>query len=366
MKINGKWHRSIDIISENPTVIQIIDQRALPHNLLFEKLTTVEEVFTAIREMHLRGAPLIGAVAAFGVHFAIIQSENSWEKFLELTEYIKSSRPTAVNLEWAVNRQIKALEKCDSQEERIQKSLEIAKLITDEDAEICKNIGIHTLPIIEKISQEKNGEPVNILTHCNAGWLATVDYGTATSGMYQAHEKGIDIHVYVDETRPRNQGARLTAWELAQHGIPHTVIVDNVGGHLMQHKMVDMVIVGTDRTTRSGDVANKIGTYLKALAAHDNNIPFFVALPSTTIDWEIRDGIKEIPIEKRSENEVKYIQGKNEKGEVEQVLLCPENSPAVNYAFDVTPAKYVSKLITERGICEASESGLVDLFPEKK
>ena len=279
-------------------------------------------------------------------------------------EILKATRPTAVNLEWAVNRQLEAIKNSNSLKNAVSTTKNLAEEIATEDAQFCKTIGEYGSTLIEELSKTKNGDVVNILTHCNAGWLAFVDYGTATSPIYAAHEKGIKVHVWVDETRPRNQGARLTAWELGQHGIPHTIISDNVGGHLMQHEQVDMVIVGSDRTTFTGDVANKIGTYLKALAAKDNGIPFYVALPSSTFDWQIRDGVKEIPIEERGSSEVKYIQGLHD-GEIKQVLLTPENSPAINFGFDVTPARLVTGLITERGICEASEESIMKLFPEK-
>jgi methylthioribose-1-phosphate isomerase len=277
-----------------------------------------------------------------------------------------ATRPTAVNLAWAVERQLEAMEAAGNNiEAKVDAAHQTARAIADEDAEYCRRLGEHGLAIIEAISRRKDGKAVNILTHCNAGWLAFVDYGSATAPIYAAHDRGIKVHVWVDETRPRNQGARLTAWELGQHGVPYSVIVDNVGGYLMQHGLVDVVITGTDRTTYTGDVANKIGTYLKALAAKDNGIPMYVALPSSTFDWNIRDGLKEIPIEQRDATEVKYIQGLH-NGEIISVLLTPEDSPAANYAFDVTPARLISGLITERGICEASEKGVLDLYPEKK
>jgi methylthioribose-1-phosphate isomerase len=277
---------------------------------------------------------------------------------------LRASRPTAVNLFWALDKMLNAL---DSSDNFLQTAWKMAAQIVEEDVETCRMIGVHGLPLIEEISQRKNGETVNILTHCNAGMLGCVEWGTITSPIYQAIQKGIKVHVWVDETRPRNQGSNLTCYELTRHDVPHTLIVDNAGGHLMQHGMVDMVIVGTDRTTRQGDVANKIGTYLKALAAKDNNLPFYVALPSTTLDWTINDGLKEIPIEERNQDEVKYMIGKSSvSGNIESVLICPETTNASNYGFDVTPAKYVTKLITERGVCEASEAGLLTLFPEMK
>ncbi|MGZ3882286.1 MAG: S-methyl-5-thioribose-1-phosphate isomerase, partial [Flavisolibacter sp.] len=278
---------------------------------------------------------------------------------------LKATRPTAVNLAWAVDRQLVAIKKGNSIAEKIEIVLTVAKEIADEDAEHCRRIGEYGLKLIEEISRKKNGDTVNILTHCNAGWLAFVDYGSATAAIYAAHDKGIKVHVWVDESRPRNQGAALTAWELSQHGVPNTVIADNTGGHLMQHGMVDLVIVGSDRTTRTGDVANKIGTYLKALAAKDNKIPFYAALPSSSIDWQMEDGLKEIVIEERDGDEVKFIEGLCE-GEIKKVLLTPANTKATNYGFDVTPARLVTGLITERGICEANKKSILDLFPEKK
>jgi methylthioribose-1-phosphate isomerase len=276
---------------------------------------------------------------------------------------LRNSRPTAINLFWALERMQRALENAD---DFLQTAWTEAGKIVEEDVETCRMIGVHGLPLIEEISKRKKGDVVNILTHCNAGMLGCIEWGTITSPIYQAQQKGIKVHVWVDETRPRNQGANLTAYELTRHGVPHTLIVDNTGGHLMQHQMVDLVIVGTDRTTRNGDVANKIGTYLKALAAKDNNIPFYVALPSTTLDMTIKDGLKEIPIEERDQNEVKYVIGKSAAGNIEPVLICPETTPAANYGFDVTPARLVSGLITERGICAASEVGILSLFPEYK
>ncbi len=348
--------------------IQVIDQRQLPHQFIVKDLSTVAEVYDAIREMIVRGAPLIGATAAYGVYFACLEAQkatNAHTNFEENIQKLRDSRPTAVNLFWAINRQLKAIEQATDWTKKAQLALESAHEIVEEDVEICRNIGVQGLPIIENIFETKK-ETVNILTHCNAGMLGCIEWGTATSPIYQAHQKGIPIHVWVDETRPRNQGASLTAWELSRAGVPHTVITDNTGGHLMQHGLVDMAIVGTDRTTRQGDVANKIGTYLKALAAKDNGVPFYVALPSTTIDWEINDGLKEIPIEERTETEVTFISGWSvEQEKMLKVRLTPPNSPAANYGFDVTPARLVTALITERGICKASEEGMLGLFPEK-
>jgi methylthioribose-1-phosphate isomerase len=318
--------------------------------------------------MHVRGAGLIGATAGYGMYIATLEAPQNdfFESYLiESGDKLKATRPTAINLTWAVKRQLTAIKNDCSIERKISVALKTANEIADEDAEFCKKIGEHGLKVIEEISTRKNGKPVNVLTHCNAGWLAFIDYGSATAPIYAAFDKGIKVHVWVDETRPRNQGARLTAWELGQHGVPHTVIPDNVGGHLMQHQLVDIVIVGTDRTTHTGDVANKIGTYLKALAAKDNNVPFYVALPSSTFDWEMRDGVLEIPIEERDKEEVQYIQGLSD-GEIKKVLLTPENSNATNYAFDVTPSRLVTGLITERGICKANEKSILDLYPEHR
>ena len=346
--------------------VEVIDQRQLPHNLVTVKLLTYKDAEIAIKNMTVRGAPLIGATAAYGIYLATREmAEKQLEAdFLDQAfEDLRNSRPTAVNLFWALDKMKKALE---STPDLVKTAWEEAGKIVDEDIETCRMIGVHGLPIIEEISKRKSGAVVNILTHCNAGMLGCIEWGTITSPIYQAQEKGIKVHVWVDETRPRNQGSNLTAYELTRHGIDHTLVVDNTGGHLMQHGLVDMVIVGTDRTTRNGDVANKIGTYLKALAAKDNEIPFYVALPSTTLDMTIRDGLKEIPIEERDQNEVKYIQGKRSDGQIDSVLICPETTPASNYGFDVTPARLVTKIITERGVCDASEEGLLELFPEYK
>lgn len=370
MNVQGKHYRTIWLKENEPQVVQIIDQQALPHEFKIVDLTTVDEVAHAIKVMTVRGAPLIGATAAFGMYLAALHApRHDRAAFLAHVraeaDKLIATRPTAVNLAWAVERVYQAMQAANDIEAMIDAALHTAQAITDEDAEFCRRIGEHGVAIIEELSRRKNGDTVNILTHCNAGWLATVDYGTATAPIYAAFERGIKVHVWVDETRPRNQGASLTAWELGQHGVPHTVIADNVGGHLMQHGMVDMVITGTDRTTYTGDVANKIGTYLKALAAKDNNVPFYVALPSSTFDWTMRDGVKEIPVEERSAEEVKYIRGLH-NGEVVSVLITPENSPAANYGFDVTPARLVSGLITERGICAATEEGILALYPEHK
>ena len=383
MKVKGKNYTSIWLKEEDEKIVQIIDQRSLPHEFIIEDLKNVNDTAKAIKEMHVRGAPLIGTTAAFGMYLAALEAEKKLEEKKENNEAKKEktdeldefnlfiqkaaeklieTRPTAIDLEWAVKKQLEKINRKNSIEDKKITALKNAKNIANTSAEQCKKIGEFGFKIIKEISEKKR-DTVNILTHCNAGWLACVDYGTATAPIYKAFEEGIDLHVWVDETRPRNQGARLTAWELLQQGIKHSVIVDNAGGHLMQKGMVDLCIVGTDRTTFTGDVANKIGTYLKALAAKDNNIPFYVALPSSTIDWELREG-KEIPIEERDENEVKWIQVFH-SGQMKKVLLTPEQSPARNYAFDVTPRRLITGLITERGICQANEKSILDLFPEK-
>ena len=347
--------------------VEVIDQRKLPHEFVVVKLETYKDAEIAIKDMTVRGAPLIGATAAYGIYLAVremVENELDGSFLDQAFSDLRASRPTAVNLFWALDKMLDALDNCEG--DFLQTSWEMAQAIVEEDVETCRMIGVHGLPIIEEISNRKNGEVVNILTHCNAGMLGCVEWGTITSPIYQALEKGIKVHVWVDETRPRNQGSNLTCYELTKHGVPHTLIVDNAGGHLMQHGFVDMVIVGTDRTTRQGDVANKIGTYLKALAAKDNNVPFYVALPSTTLDWTINDGLKEIPIEERNQDEVRYMIGKGESGKIESVLICPETTQASNYGFDVTPAKLVTKIITERGVCDASEEGLLSLFPEQR
>ncbi|MDH3674533.1 MAG: S-methyl-5-thioribose-1-phosphate isomerase [Anaerolineae bacterium] len=371
MNVEGKHYRTIWLHESNPTIVQIIDQRHLPHRFVIEELKTVEDVARAIKDMHVRGAGLVGATAGFGMYLAALSaSRTSMQAFMadlkRAGDRLQATRPTAVNLEWATKRQLAVIEPAGPDiEAMIEAALQTAQTIADEDAEYCRRLGEHGKAIINKISAQKGGEPVNVLTHCNAGWLAFVDYGSATAPIYAAHDEGTAVHVWVDETRPRNQGARLTAWELEQHGVAYTVVADNVGGHLMQHGQVDLVITGTDRTLYTGDVANKIGTYLKALAAHDNGIPFYVALPSSSFDWEKRDGVREIPIEQRDATEVKYIQGLYD-GEIVQVLLTPAESAAANYAFDVTPARLVTGLITERGLCPATEEGVLSLFPEKR
>ena len=345
--------------------IQVLDQRYLPHKIVIKDLENSDAVVEAISEMVVRGAPLIGVTAAFGVYFAYIESleqENFEKVFDEKIEKLKSVRPTAVNLNWAIQAQLELMKK--SRSNLAQKLFQNAQKIAEEDVQACQKIGEHGVRLLQKIYDQKK-DTVNILTHCNAGWLACVEWGTATAPIYIAHQKGIPVHVWVDETRPRNQGAGLTSWELQQQGIPYTVITDNAGGHLMQRGMVDICITGTDRTTFTGDVANKIGTYLKALAARDNRIPFYVALPSSTIDWQSEAGINDIEIEERNEDEVKFVQGLH-GGKIKKVLITPKDAKASNYAFDVTPARLITGLITDRGICAASQAGIASLFPEKK
>jgi methylthioribose-1-phosphate isomerase len=368
MNVNGKHYRTIWVDDSSVNIVKVIDQRFLPHRFVVEELKTLNDVAVAIEDMHIRGAGLIGATAGYGMYIAALEAARSasFDNYiLEASEKLKATRPTAVNLAWAVDVQLRAIGKASSSQGKIEVAFRTAKEIADSDAMYCKRIGEHGFKLIEEISKRKSGEVVNILTHCNAGWLAFVDYGSATSPIYAAFDKGIKVHVWVDETRPRNQGASLTAWELGQHKVPHTVIPDNVGGHLMQHHMVDIVIVGSDRTTYTGDVANKIGTYLKALAAKDNNVPFYVALPSSTFDWKMEDGVNEIPIEERGADEVKYIEGLCD-GEIKKVLLTPESSNATNYGFDVTPARLITGLITERGICKPDKDSVLALYPEKK
>ena len=355
MKIEGKSYKTIWF--EN-NLVKIIDQTKLPHQFIIKDLKTVKDAINAIKTMEVRGAPLIGATAAYGLVLSII--ENNDLSFLKKSsEELISSRPTAINLKWAVDRMMKKLSGVNDKD-ILKIALDEAKSITEEDEKFCKNIGLNGLKIIEDIANKKK-DTVNILTHCNAGWLATIDWGTATSPIYHAHQKGIKVHVWVDETRPRNQGANLTSYELNEEGIPNTVITDNAGGILMQRGEVDMCIVGTDRTLSNGDVCNKIGTYLKALSAKDNNIPFYVALPSSTIDWSIKDH-KQIPIEERNSEELSYVEGVDENNKIKKIRIYPQKSKSLNLAFDVTPAKLVSGLITEKGICEASEKGLKGLF----
>ncbi len=361
MKVDGRNYRSI-WLADDGWRVRIIDQTRLPHEFVLRDLTTLDEAATAIRDMWVRGAPLIGATAAYGVALAM-RADASDAGLARACEVLMATRPTAVNLRWALEDMRARLAPLPP-EGRTAAAYARAAAVCDEDVEINRRIGAHGLRLIEEIAARKDG-PVNILTHCNAGWIATVDWGTATSPIYQAVGCGIDVHVWVDETRPRNQGAALTAWELAGHGVPHHLIVDNAGGHLMQHGLVDMVITGTDRTTARGDVCNKIGTYLKALAARDNGIPFYVALPSPTIDWSVQDGVAEIPIEERSPDEVSFVEGRGADGARTRVRVSPEATPAANPAFDVTPARLVTGLITERGIAPATPEGLAALFPER-
>ncbi len=367
MNVNGKQYRAIWPDEHNSETVRIIDQRKLPHRFEEEELTSVDQVIRAIRDMYVRGAPLIGATGAWGVYLAVVNLDDKQDPVQALKEEcqrLSEARPTAVNLAWAVQAMEEAILARSNTENWLGTAWAKAVEIGEGEVTKCQQIGEFGLPLIEEISQKKGGKTVNILTHCNAGWLACVDYGTATAPIYAAFDKGLDVHVWVDETRPLNQGSRLTAWELGQHGVPHTVITDNAGGHLMQHGQVDLVIVGTDRTTYTGDVANKVGTYLKALAARDNGVPFYVALPSSTIDWEMEDGVRSIPIETRDPDEVRKVWGLYKKRLVD-VLIPPQDSPALNIAFDVTPARLVTGLITERGICKASAKGIALLFPEK-
>jgi len=355
MKIEGKFYKTIWF--EN-NLVKIINQTKLPHQFMIKDLKTVKDAITAIKTMEVRGAPLIGATAAYGLALSIIE-KNDLSFLKKSSEELIASRPTAINLKWAVDRMIKKLSGVNDKD-ILKIALDEAKAITEEDVKFCKNIGLNGLKIIEKIANKKK-DTVNILTHCNAGWLATIDWGTATSPIYHAHQKGIKVHVWVDETRPRNQGANLTSYELNEEGVSNTVITDNAGGILMQRGEVDMCIVGTDRTLSNGDVCNKIGTYLKALSAKDNNVPFYVALPSSTIDWSIKDHRK-IPIEERNSEELSHVEGVDENNEIKKIRIYPKKSNSLNLAFDVTPAKLVTGLITEKGVCEASEKGLKGLF----
>ena len=355
MKINGKAFRTIWF---DKNIVKIIDQTKLPHQFIIKELKTVKDTILAIKNMEVRGAPLIGATAAYGMVLSIIEKND--QSFLKKSsEDLIKSRPTAINLKWAVDRMMKKLSGVNS-EEILNIAIKEAKNICEEDVGFCKNIGVNGLKIIEEISKKKR-DTINILTHCNAGWLATIDWGTATSPIYHAHKKGIKVHVWVDETRPRNQGANLTSYELNEEGISNTIITDNAGGILMQRGQVDICIVGTDRTLSNGDVCNKIGTYLKALAAHDNKVPFYVALPSSTIDWDIKNS-KDIPIEERNSEELSHVEGLDKNNKLTKVLIYPEKSQSMNLAFDITPAKYVTGLITEKGVCNASIEGLESLF----
>jgi len=357
-------------------VVQLIDQRFLPHDFVIEEVRTVEQMATAIRQMHVRGAGLIGASAGYGMYLAALEAAGQGsfdEQMIRAADQLKATRPTAVNLSWAIERQLQNIAAGKTAGEKVALALRTADTIADEDAEHCRMIGEHGLALIRQIAETKGnkfakanpscGGPVSVLTHCNAGWLAFVDYGSATAPIYAGHETGLPLHVWVTETRPRNQGSKLTAWELGQHGVPHTLIADSAAGHLMQRGEVDLVIVGTDRTTYTGDVANKIGTYLEALAANANDVPFYVALPSSSIDWKMRDGLQEIPIEERGAEEIKSADGWFD-GQQIAVRIAPDKSTAANYGFDVTPRELITGLITERGVCEANEKSIRSLFPE--
>ncbi|HAL91749.1 MAG TPA: S-methyl-5-thioribose-1-phosphate isomerase [Verrucomicrobia bacterium] len=365
MNVDGKPYRTIWL--ESPDCVRIIDQALLPHQFAFMDLRTPEEMCVAIRNMNLRGAGLIGCAAAWGMYLAARKHAAAADfgaRMQAEAAALLATRPTAKNLEWAVNRMQKALATL-APTDRIDCARREAQAITDEDAEFSRRMGQHGLALIREIAKRKSGQPVNVLTHCNAGWLAFVDHGTALAPVYAAFDAGIPVHVWVDETRPRNQGAALTTWELGHHGVPHTLIPDNAGGHLMQHGRVDIIFVGSDRTTAAGDVANKIGTYLKALAARDNSVPFYAVLPSSTIDWDIEDGVRDIVIEERGSEEVRYITGWDEAaGKPATVRVCPVNTPAANYGFDVTPARLVTGIITERGIAKASHEGLRTLYAD--
>lgn len=365
MTRDGKPRRPIWISDDDRKVV-VIDQRRLPHERVLMELTTVNDAIFAIQEMVVRGAPLIGVLGAYGMVLAALAAPigNQGEQQLrQEARRLAAARPTAVNLSWAVERVLQATLSSADPFERVSRASETANALAQEEIDSCHRIGIHGAPVIEALARAKRGETVNVLTHCNAGWLACVEHGTATAPIYAAFDRGIDLHVWVDETRPLNQGARLTAWELAEYGVRHTVITDNAGGHLMQHGRVDLVIVGSDRTTAAGDVANKIGTYLKALAARDNGIPFYVALPSSTFDWKLNDGLAEIPIEERDPQEVRGVQGWDGERQV-RIRICPDQSPAANFAFDVTPARLITGFITERGVTPATRDGLATLYPE--
>jgi methylthioribose-1-phosphate isomerase len=360
MKVDGKQMRTIWVEGDG---VGIIDQTLLPHRFATKKLKNLDDAAHAIKSMQVRGAPLIGATAAYGVWLAML-GDASDESLERAYAALLATRPTAINLQWALDEMVAAVRN-RPRAERVAAALKRANEISDQDIAINLEIGRHGLKLIEAIAVKKDGARVNVLTHCNAGWLATVDIGTATAPIYLAHDKGLPVHVFADETRPRNQGASLTAWELGRHGVPHTVIPDNTGGHLMQHGLVDLVIVGADRVTALGDVCNKIGTYLKALAAHDNQVPFYVALPSPTIDFSVSDGLAEIPIEQRGADEVATMAGKTKDGHVVSVQVVPDGTPVANYGFDVTPARLVTGLITERGVIQASRAALAVAFPER-
>ncbi|MEQ8267290.1 MAG: S-methyl-5-thioribose-1-phosphate isomerase [Parvibaculum sp.] len=363
MKIDGIHYRTI-WVAEDGWSVEIIDQIRLPHEFTVIRLQKAEDAARAIRDMQVRGAPLIGATAAYGLCLAL-REDQSDEALARAYDMLAATRPTAVNLKWSLDAMRRAVEAAGPNA-RVEAAYAEAARLCDEDVETCRRIGENGLRLIRGVAEAKPGQTVNVLTHCNAGWLACVDWGTALAPIYMAHDAGIPVHVWVDETRPRNQGASLTAFELGRHGVPHTIVPDNAGGHLMQHGHVDMCIVGTDRTTATGDVANKIGTYLKALAAEANGVPFYVALPHTTIDWTLTDGVAQIPIEERSPLEVTHMTGRAENGEIVTVEISAPGSAALNYGFDVTPARYVTGLVTERGVCPASREGLASLYPERK
>ena len=362
MNVEGKPCRTI-WLADDGVDVAIIDQRALPHRFIVERLRTLEDAAAAIRDMHVRGAPLIGVAAAYGIALAL-RDDASDARLDQAARMLVATRPTAVNLRWALDEMRAHLGPLPASARRAAAYARAAE-IAEEDIALCGAMGRHGLGLLRDLAAKKSGRPVNVLTHCNAGWLATVDWGTATAPIYAAHETGVPVHVFVDETRPRNQGAALTAWELGQHGVSHTIVVDSVGGHLMQHGRIDCVIVGTDRTTATGDVCNKIGTYLKALAAHANGVPFYVAAPSPSIDFGIDDGVREIEIEERAASEVTHMSGLTGAGEIAEVQVTPAGSPVLNYAFDVTPAALVTGLITERGVIPATREALARAFPER-
>jgi methylthioribose-1-phosphate isomerase len=367
MKIGDKNYQTIWLDETDSDTVCVIDQQKLPFFFEIKKLHSVDDVCEAIENMTVRGAPLIGAAGAFGLYLATLEITSHTDvsdHLANAARYLISCRPTAVNLSWAVNYALEKINESPSFSSLSETALKAAQEICEKEKEYCRLLGEHGLKLIEALSEKKEGKPLNILTHCNAGWLATIDYGTVTAPIYLAHDKGIPLHVWVDETRPRNQGSRLTAWELGQHGVPHTLIADNSGGHLMQQKLVDIVFTGSDRTTSTGDVANKIGTYLKALAAHDNNVPFYSLFPSTSIDFGIRDGVKEVAIEERDPEEITFVSGLAE-GRIQSVRICPESTAAANYGFDITPARLITGLITERGICGATEKEIREMFSEK-
>jgi methylthioribose-1-phosphate isomerase len=367
MLIDGKNYQSIWVDENDNTIIRVINQPLLPFRFETKELRSVDDVFSAIKDMTVRGAPLIGAAGAFGMYLATLEINsctNIHDHLGNAARYLISCRPTAVNLSWAVNLMLNRLINYSDDEMLSETALTAALEICETEKENCRKIGENGLKIIEDLHDKKDGEVVNILTHCNAGWLACIDYGTATAPIYLAHEKGIKVHVWVDETRPRNQGSRLTAWELGMQGVPYTLITDNTGGHLMQKGMVDLVLVGCDRATRNGDVANKIGTYLKALAASDNNVPFYVASPSTSIDFSLSDGLREIPVEEREAEEVTMVQGFAD-GVIRSVQICPGNAKAANWGFDITPSRLITGFITEKGICGANEKEIKKLFSDK-